>query len=36
VAGTDLGLEYIHADRLSEDRQAGRLDRLQASARYAF
>jgi hypothetical protein len=36
VARTDVGLEYIYADRETEDGQAGRLDRLQASAKYAF
>ena len=36
VANTDVGLEYIHADRETEDRSRGRLDRLQASAKYAF
>jgi len=36
VANTDVGIEYIHADRKTEDGQQGRLDRLQASAKYAF
>ena len=36
VAHTDLGLEFIHATRRTEDGQSGRLDRLQASAKYSF
>jgi hypothetical protein len=36
VAGSDLGLEYIYADRETEDGLNGRLKRLQASAKYAF
>jgi hypothetical protein len=36
VANTDLGVEYIFADRETEDRLKGRLNRFQASAKYAF
>lgn len=36
VANTDLGVEYILADRETEDGQRGRLSRFQASAKYAF
>ena len=36
VANSDLGLEYIHADRETEDGLKGHLSRLQASAKYAF
>jgi hypothetical protein len=36
VAGSDLGVEYIYADRGTEDGLNGRLKRLQASAKYAF
>jgi hypothetical protein len=36
VAGSDLGVEYIYADRETEDGLNGRLKRLQASAKYAF
>jgi hypothetical protein len=36
VAGSDLGVEYIYADRETEDGQSGRLKRVQASAKYAF
>src|SRR6202171_1491848 len=36
VANSDLGLEYIHADRETEDGLKGHLNRLQASAKYAF
>ena len=36
VANTDLGLEYIHASRKTEDGLTGQLGRLQASARYRF
>jgi len=36
VAGTELGGELIHGDRTIEDGQHGRVDRLQASAKYAF
>lgn len=36
VANTDLGVEYIHADRETEDGLKGRLNRFQASAKYAF
>jgi len=36
VANTDLGLEYIHASRETEDRLTGHLNRLQASAIYSF
>jgi hypothetical protein len=33
---SDLGVEYIYADRKTEDGLKGRLNRLQASAKYAF
>ena len=36
VANTDLGVEYILADRETEDGLRGRLSRFQASAKYAF
>jgi DcaP outer membrane protein len=36
VANADLGLEYIYADRETEDGLKGHLNRLQASAKYAF
>jgi hypothetical protein len=36
VANADLGIEYIHADRKTEDGLKGNLNRLQASAKYAF
>lgn len=36
VAKSDVGLEYIYADRETEDGQRGHLNRLQASAKYAF
>ncbi len=36
VANSDLGLEYIYADRKTEDGLKGHLNRLQASAKYAF
>ena len=36
VANTDLGLEYIYANRETEDGLKGHLNRLQASAKYAF
>jgi hypothetical protein len=36
VAGTDPGVECIRAGRQTEDGQAGRVERLQASARHAF
>lgn len=36
VANSDLGLEYIYADRETEDALKGHLNRLQASAKYAF
>ena len=36
VANTDLGVEYIHASRETEDRLTGHLNRLQLSAKYAF
>ena len=36
VANSDLGLEYIHADRETENGLKGHLNRLQASAKYAF
>ena len=36
VAGSDLGVEYIYADRETEDGLNGHLKRLQASAKYAF
>lgn len=36
VARSDLGLEYIYANRETEDGQRGHLHRIQASAKYAF
>jgi hypothetical protein len=36
AAGSDLGVEYIYADRETEDGLNGHLKRLQASAKYAF
>jgi hypothetical protein len=36
VANADVGIEYIRADRQTEDRLKGHVDRLQASAKYAF
>jgi hypothetical protein len=36
VANSDLGVEYIYADRKTEDGLKGHLNRLQASAKYAF
>lgn len=36
VANTDLGVEYIYADRETEDGLKGHLNRFQASAKYAF
>jgi hypothetical protein len=36
VAGSDLGVEYIYADRETEDGLNGHLNRLQAAAKYAF
>jgi hypothetical protein len=36
IANTDLGVEYIHADRETEDGLKGRLNRFQASAKYVF
>jgi hypothetical protein len=36
VANADLGVEYIYADRKTEDGLKGHLNRLQASAKYAF
>ncbi|HEX4524293.1 MAG TPA: DcaP family trimeric outer membrane transporter [Casimicrobiaceae bacterium] len=36
VAGSDLGVEYIYADRETEDGLKGHLNRLQAAAKYAF
>jgi len=36
VPRSDLGIEYIFADRETEDGQKGHLNRLQASAKYAF
>lgn len=36
VANTDLGVEYIRADRETENGESGHLDRLQVSAKYAF
>jgi hypothetical protein len=36
IANADLGVEYIHADRETEDGLKGRLNRFQASAKYAF
>lgn len=36
VANTDLGFEYLYADRETEDGLKGHLNRLQAAAKYAF
>ena len=36
VANADLGIEYIYAERKTEDGLRGHLNRLQASAKYAF
>jgi len=36
VANSDLGVEYMYADRKTEDGLKGHLARLQASAKYAF
>lgn len=36
VSKTDLGIEYIHARREIQSGQSGNLNRLQASAQYAF
>jgi hypothetical protein len=36
VDHADVGVEYIYADRETEDGQTGHLNRLQASAKYAF
>jgi hypothetical protein len=36
VANSDLGIEYIYADRKTEDGLNGHLKRLQASAKYSF
>ncbi|MGE5169910.1 MAG: DcaP family trimeric outer membrane transporter [Rudaea sp.] len=36
VENTDLGMEYIRADRETEDGSSGHLDRVQLSAKYAF
>ena len=36
VANSDLGIEYIRADRETQDGLKGHLDRLQASAKYTF
>lgn len=36
VANSDLGVEYIYADRKTEDGLSGHLNRLQASAKYSF
>ena len=36
VANADLGVEYIYAERKTEDGLRGHLNRLQASAKYAF
>jgi hypothetical protein len=36
VAKSDLGLEYIYADRETEDGLKGHLNRIQAAAKYAF
>jgi hypothetical protein len=36
VPNTDLGIEYIYANRETEDGQRGHLNRLQASAKYTF
>jgi hypothetical protein len=36
IANTDVGVEYIHADRETEDGLKGHLNRFQASAKYVF
>jgi len=36
VANTDVGLEYIYANRQTEDGLKGHLKRIQASAKYTF
>jgi hypothetical protein len=36
VANADIGVEYIRADRETEDGLKGHVDRLQASAKYTF
>ena len=36
VANTDVGVEYIYANRETEDGLKGHLNRLQASAKYTF
>jgi hypothetical protein len=36
VSNTDLGVEYIHANRKTEDGLKGHLSRLQVSAKYTF
>jgi hypothetical protein len=36
VANTDFGLEYIYANRETEDGLKGHLNRIQASAKYTF
>ena len=36
VANTDVGVEYIVANRTTEDGASGHLSRLQASAKYTF
>ena len=36
VANSDFGVEYIYADRKTEDGLKGHLNRVQASAKYAF
>jgi hypothetical protein len=36
VANTDLGVEYIYANRETQDGLKGHLNRLQASAKYSF
>lgn len=36
VANTDFGVEYIYANRKTEDGLKGHLNRVQASAKYAF
>jgi hypothetical protein len=36
VASSDLGVEYIYADRETENRLKGHLKRVQASAKYVF
>lgn len=36
IANADLGVEYIHADRETQDGLNGRLNRFQASAKYVF